>query len=57
MTPSSKRVFFWAGLGIFVLGGALLAFGSETVGTVLGTTLGLAGLGLMVWSFAGRSDK
>jgi hypothetical protein len=48
------RVFFWIGLGVFVLGGVLLAYGRVTPGTPYGTTLGLAGLGLMVWAWVGR---
>ena len=48
------RVYFWIGLGLFVLGGVLLAFGMEKVGTAFGTTLGVAGLGLMVWAWIGR---
>ena len=49
---SNWRVYFWIGLGLFVLGGALLAFGWEQVG--VGTTLGLAGLGLTVWAWIRR---
>jgi hypothetical protein len=48
------RVYFWIGLGFFVLGGVLLAFGMESVGTAFGTTLGVAGLGLMVWAWIRR---
>jgi hypothetical protein len=48
------RVFFWIGLGLFVLGGVLLAYGRDAPGTTYGTTLGLAGLGLMVWAWIGR---
>ncbi len=54
MTPTTRRVFFWAGLGIFVAAGALLAFAPQKLGTVVGTTLGLAGAGLIGWSFVGR---
>ena len=54
---TGRRVCSWVGLGALVAGGALLAFGPETVGTVLGTTLGLAGMGLVVWSWAGRSGQ
>ncbi len=56
MTPTTRRVFFWAGLAIFVAAGALLAFGPQKLGTVVGTTLGLAGAGLVGWSFIGRRD-
>lgn len=57
MTPATRRVFFWAGLAIFVAAGALLAFGPQKLGTVVGTTLGLAGAGLIGWSFIGRRDE
>jgi hypothetical protein len=48
------RVYFWIGLGVFLLGGVLLSSALERTGTVFGTTLGLAGLGLMVWAWMGR---
>ena len=48
------RVFFWIGLGLFVLGGVLLAYGRDTIGTAVGTTLGMGGLGLMVWAWIGQ---
>ena len=51
---NSRRVQFWIGVGMVLVGGALLAFGPETSGTVLGTTLGLAGVGLMAWAGWGR---
>ena len=47
------RVFFWIGFGLFLLGGVLLAFfTSQAAG--FGTTLGVAGVGLMVWAWIGR---
>jgi hypothetical protein len=48
------RVYFWIGLGLFLLGGVLLAFFMEAAGTGFGTTLGLVGLGLMVWAWTRR---
>ena len=51
---NSRRVQFWIGVGMVLVGGALLASGWERVGTVLGTTLGLAGVGLMAWAGPGR---
>jgi ABC-type phosphate/phosphonate transport system permease subunit len=48
------RVFFWIGLGSFVLGGVLLAFDRNARGTAVGTTLGMGGLGLMVWAWIRR---
>ncbi len=48
------RVYFWIGLGLFLLGGVLLAFDMARAGTAFGTILGLAGLGLMVWAWIGR---
>lgn len=48
------RVYFWIGLGLFVLGGVLLAFDLARAGTALGTTVGLAGLGMVVWAWIGR---
>jgi uncharacterized membrane protein YhhN len=48
------RVYFWIGLGLFLLGGVLLAFPMERAGTTFGTTLGLVGLGLMVWAWTRR---
>lgn len=49
-----------AGLGvvIFLAGGAVLAFAGDSVGGVaLGTTAGLAGLGLMAWAWLGQTDR
>ncbi len=48
------RVFFWIGLGFFVLGGVLLALMAGEYGTGVGTTLGLAGAGLMIWAWVSR---
>ena len=50
----NRRVLFWLGLLLLLLGGLLLAVGGERLGTALGTTLGLAGVGLIGWSWAGR---
>jgi hypothetical protein len=47
---NDRRVHFWIGIGVLMAGGALLAFGGERTGTLLGTTLGLAGLGLVGWA-------
>jgi hypothetical protein len=47
------RVFFWIGLGLFLLGGLLLAFFMQQA-PGFGTTLGVAGVGLMVWAWIGR---
>ncbi|MHC4219073.1 MAG: hypothetical protein ACYSU7_11530 [Planctomycetota bacterium] len=47
------RVYFWIGLALFLLGGALLALDVPGAST-FGTTMGVAGLGLMVWSWIGR---
>lgn len=47
------RAYFWTGLGCLLVGGALLALAAD-VGTVVGTTLGLAGAGLLLWSWARR---
>ena len=52
---SDRQAYFWVGLVVLLVGGAILAFGGPRAGTVLGTTLGLAGLGLMVWAWSGRS--
>ena len=49
-----KRVLFWVGLLALLIGGLLLGLGGERLGTVLGTTLGLAGVGLIGWSWVGR---
>ncbi|MHC4428104.1 MAG: hypothetical protein ACYS0D_05810 [Planctomycetota bacterium] len=46
-----NRVFLWCGLGCLVAGGALLALAGEA-GTIWGTTLGLAGVGLCGWAWA-----
>ncbi len=51
---NGRRVFFLVGLAALAVGGGLLAFGGPRVGTVLGTTLGLAGVGLIGWAWAGR---
>lgn len=51
---SNRRILFMLGLVSFVLGGVLLVFAREGIGTPVGTTCGLAGLGLMIWSWAGR---
>jgi hypothetical protein len=50
---NSRRALFWSGLIVLMAGGALLAFGSPQLGTVLGTTMGLAGAGLIAWAWAG----
>lgn len=50
-----RGVYLWVGLGLLLLGGALLALGPERLGTPLGTTLGLAGLGLILWSWSRRA--
>ncbi len=47
------RVFFWIGFGLFLLGGGLLAFFTQQA-PGFGTTLGVAGVGLMVWAWIGR---
>lgn len=48
---SRNRVFLWCGLGCLVVGGVLLALAGEA-GTIWGTTLGLAGVGLCGWAWA-----
>lgn len=50
----NRRLQFWIGLAVFLLGGLVLAIASEPASTALGTTMGLAGLGLMVWAWAKR---
>lgn len=50
---NSRRALFWSDLIVLAAGGALLAFGSPQLGTVLGTTMGLAGAGLIAWAWAG----
>ena len=55
----NRRGYFWIGLGCVLLGGVLLTFWPGKGGTVVGTTLGLAGAGLVIWALAGgpgRSD-
>ena len=53
-----RRTILWVGLVLFVAGGAVLAWGGATTGTVLGTTMGLAGVGLVGWwwASAGRGN-
>ena len=43
----AKWIFFSIGLALFLLGGALLAFSGQT----LGTGVGIAGLILMIWAW------
>lgn len=54
----NRRALLWAGLALLVVGGALLAFGTARAWTAAGTTMGLAGLGLIAWAWAGlREDE
>ncbi|MHC4947767.1 MAG: hypothetical protein ACYTG1_05840 [Planctomycetota bacterium] len=41
----------WLGVVLFLVGGAILAFGGTNVGTSAGTTVGLVGAGLVVWAW------
>ena len=41
------------GLIVFLAGGAVLAFGQGTTWTAIGTTLGIAGLGIACWGWFG----
>jgi hypothetical protein len=45
-----SAALMWLGLALLVVAGALLAF-TERAGTVWGTTLGIAGAGLVGWSW------
>jgi drug/metabolite transporter (DMT)-like permease len=45
----------WIGLVLLIVGGAVLSWAGPNTGTVLGTTLGLAGAGLIGWSWARSS--
>ncbi|MHC4107406.1 MAG: hypothetical protein ACYSTY_04890 [Planctomycetota bacterium] len=49
-----SSVQLWIGMGLFVLGGAVLAYGEGEAWTVMGTTMGLAGVGLAIWSWIRR---
>ena len=51
-----KTAWFWLGLILFLVGGAVLAFSEGTAMTGLGTTLGIVGVGSMVWAWVGRRD-
>jgi hypothetical protein len=54
----NRRLLFTCGVVIFLLGGAILAFGDDRLGTPLGTTVALAGVVLMVWGWlGGRGDS
>ena len=44
------------GLVAFLAGGAILAFGGERLGVPVGTTVAIAGLGLLVWGWMTRSQ-
>lgn len=46
---TNRRAQFWIGIVLLLGGGAVLALGGEKTGTIVGTTLGLAGLGLVAW--------
>ncbi len=49
---NNRRVLLVIGLIVLVVGGAVLAWGGPRYGMVLGTTMGLAGVGLIGWAWA-----
>ena len=50
---SNWRVYFWIGGALFLLGGGVLAYWEHVE---VGTTLGLAGVGLMAWAWIRRQS-
>ena len=47
----TKAVQLSIGFGLFLVGCAVLAYGEGEAWTGVGTTAGVAGLGLMVWAW------
>ena len=54
-----RSVFIWIGIVLIIAGGAMLAFGGESFGPAVGTTFGIAGIGLLAWAWliGGESDR
>jgi hypothetical protein len=53
----SRTLTISAGVGLFALGGLLLAYGGEGAGVPIGTVCGIAGLGLVIRAWLGRGAK
>ncbi len=54
---SRQRLLIKLGVAMIVLGGIVLMFGGDQTGTLAGTVLGLAGVGIAMWAaIAGASN-
>ena len=52
-----RSVFIWVGIVLIIAGGAMLAFGGVSFGPAVGTTFGIAGIGLLAWAWLIRGDS
>jgi hypothetical protein len=51
LAMNTRHLWRTVGVLLLLIGGALLAFGPDDVGTPLGTVCGLAGLALAMWAW------